>query len=336
MEDDRPDILFRWGVILSVLLHVGAYLVLQLEFAEPQEFDAGAGEVSLISEAELAELVATPEVAEAEPVPVPEPQPVEQAVDEQAAPVAPEVTAPIPEPAPENIAAETPPVSPEIAPEEIAPEEIAPEEVTPEVPEPATRPEVSSEVAPEIPSENLPEPEPVETEAAPAVEESQAAKIDPNNVPRPRRAPERPAPRPEPPKAPAPESENKPKENIGSLADRLQKKLSGGRSSSGGGGGSELAGKINAQMARCWREPDGAPDPERLAVVVSFNLSRDGRLVGRPQIVDGPPSSEPFADQAMRNAILAVEKCSPLRDLPIELYNEWRRVEVKFEPGMGR
>jgi len=335
MEDDRPDILFRWGVILSVLLHVGAYLVLQLEFAEPQEFDAGAGEVSLISEAELAELVATPEVAEAEPVPVPEPQPVEQAVDEQAAPVAPEVTAPIPEPAPENIAAETPPVSPEIA-----PEEIAPEEVTPEVPEPATRPEVSSEVssevAPEIPSENLPEPEPVETEAAPAVEESQAAKIDPNNVPRPRRAPERPAPRPEPPKAPAPESENKPKENIGSLADRLQKKLSGGRSSSGGGGGSELAGKINAQMARCWREPDGAPDPERLAVVVSFNLSRDGRLVGRPQIVDGPPSSEPFADQAMRNAILAVEKCSPLRDLPIELYNEWRRVEVKFEPGMGR
>jgi len=334
MEDDRPDILFRWGVILSVLLHVGAYLVLQLEFAEPQEFDAGAGEVSLISEAELAELVATPEVAEAEPVPAPEPQPVEQAVDEQAAPVAPEVTAPIPEPAPENIAAETPPepiIKPDNAPAEETPS-VAPEEVAPEVPEPTTRPEVTPDMRPET----QPAAEPVATPVAPAVEESQAAKIDPNNVPRPRRAPERPAPRPEPPKAPAPESENKPKENIGSLADRLQKKLSGGRSSSGGGGGSELAGKINAQMARCWREPDGAPDPERLAVVVSFSLSRDGRLVGRPQIVDGPPSSEPFADQAMRNAILAVEKCSPLRDLPIELYNEWRRVEVKFEPGMGR
>lgn len=93
---------------------------------------------------------------------------------------------------------------------------------------------------------------------------------------------------------------------------------------------------INAQLARCWREPNGAPDPSRLAVVVSFSLNRDGRLVGRPQIVDGPPSSEPFADQVRRNAILAVEKCSPLKDLPAELYNEWRRVEVKFGPRMGR
>lgn len=330
MVDDRPDMLFRWGVILSVLLHVGAYLVLQLEFSEPKEFDAGAGEVALISEAELAELVATPEAAEAEPVPVPEPQPIEQPVEEQAAPVAPEETPTTPEPAPENIAAETPPepvVEPDNAPAEESPS-VVPEEITPEVPEPATRPEVAPETQPE--------PEPVETPVEQAVEENQVAKIDPNNVPRPRRAPERPAPKPEPSTTPDPKPESKTKENIGSLAERLQKKLSGGQSSSGGGGGSELAGKINAQMARCWREPDGAPDPTRLAVVVSFSLSRDGRLAGKPRVIDGPPSSEPFADQAMRNAILAVEKCSPLKNLPVELYDEWRRVEVKFEPGMGR
>lgn len=92
---------------------------------------------------------------------------------------------------------------------------------------------------------------------------------------------------------------------------------------------------ITQQLARCWREPEGGSDSSSLAVVVSFNLSRDGRVVGQPRIVDAPASSDSFAQKAIRNAILAVEKCSPLKNLPEDLYNVWRLVEIKFEPDMA-
>ena len=78
----------------------------------------------------------------------------------------------------------------------------------------------------------------------------------------------------------------------------------------------------------------GGRDVRRMTVTVRVQYSRDGRVVGLPDV--GTPTgmtaanadyARAFADTARR----AVLRCQPLK-LPPELYAIWQSVEIGFNP----
>jgi hypothetical protein len=80
----------------------------------------------------------------------------------------------------------------------------------------------------------------------------------------------------------------------------------------------------------CWNKPTpggGIPAPN---VVVVWNLSTDGKLVGEPKIKQMDRNS-PLAAQAERAAIRAVQTCAPFKLNP-ELYHIWREITWDFDP----
>lgn len=94
---------------------------------------------------------------------------------------------------------------------------------------------------------------------------------------------------------------------------------------------------IRAHMRRCWRMPVDLPDPDRLVVVVEFDLNRNGTLNGQPRVTS--PRNYSF-DAPMRTAVdaavRAVRACDPypLPDDPVvgEHYDVWRAQVYTFRP----
>jgi hypothetical protein len=92
---------------------------------------------------------------------------------------------------------------------------------------------------------------------------------------------------------------------------------------------------IRAAMVRCWRMPADLPDPERLVVVVHFNLNRNGTLSGQPAIVSprGYQMDPPMA-QAVATALRAVRSCDfaflPSDPLVGPHYELWQENEYRF------
>jgi hypothetical protein len=95
------------------------------------------------------------------------------------------------------------------------------------------------------------------------------------------------------------------------------------------------AALVQAHLRRCWRMPSDLPEPERLVVVVEFDVNRNGSLNGQPRVVS--PRNYTF-DQPMRvaveAAVRAVRQCDPFPfpDDPVvgEHYEIWRTNEYRF------
>lgn len=96
---------------------------------------------------------------------------------------------------------------------------------------------------------------------------------------------------------------------------------------------------IQAHMRRCWRMPIDLPDPDRLVVVVEFEINRNGTLNGQPRVTSPRQGSYTF-DAPMRTAVQAAERavraCDPypLPDDPVvgEHYEIWRTQVYTFRP----
>jgi hypothetical protein len=103
------------------------------------------------------------------------------------------------------------------------------------------------------------------------------------------------------------------------------------------GGGVTLTGDLEAalraQIKECWAEPADMSNPGRLLVVVSIDLSIDGRLMRNPVLVT--PSSRAGADPsllvAIDNALRATRQCAPY-NLPPDRYESWKQVKFSFDP----
>lgn len=100
------------------------------------------------------------------------------------------------------------------------------------------------------------------------------------------------------------------------------------------------AALVQAAMRRCWRMPADLPDPERLIVVLEFDINRNGTLNGQPRVVSPPPGSYAF-DQPMRAAVEAAQRavrvCDPypFADDPVvgDHYEIWRTNRYRFALG---
>lgn len=168
----------------------------------------------------------------------------------------------------------------------------------------------------------------------------------------PTEAAERPAPAPTPTPTPRPRNDDFDLNAIAGMIDRQRdpgRRQEEGeradRTQRGAGlGTAEVAAVedraralIRAHMRRCWRMPIDLPDPDRLVVVVEFEINRNGTLNGQPRVTS--PRNYAF-DAPMRTAVeaavRAVRACDPypLPDDPVvgEHYEVWRSQVYTFRP----
>jgi outer membrane biosynthesis protein TonB len=86
---------------------------------------------------------------------------------------------------------------------------------------------------------------------------------------------------------------------------------------------------LQGQIERCWNPPLGAIDADSLTVRLKFVLTRDGRVEGRPEVINS--STSPFFRAAADSARRAVQRCQPYQ-MPAEKYDTWRDVILNFDP----
>lgn len=103
----------------------------------------------------------------------------------------------------------------------------------------------------------------------------------------------------------------------------------------------DIASKIAQQVQPCAnRQVKPGPGAERIRVTIHLRLKRDGSLIGNPEVVgyDGTDDDNArYLDRVKDNAIATFKGCSPLRDLPQELYDVprgWSDFKMRYRlPG---
>ncbi len=92
---------------------------------------------------------------------------------------------------------------------------------------------------------------------------------------------------------------------------------------------SELDG-LRARLSQCWSPPPGIDVRSNLFVVLHVLFKPDGSLATEPAVVDGADSSlGPALTESAKRALLL---CQPFTMLKPEHYDQWKDIEVKFDP----
>ena len=79
-----------------------------------------------------------------------------------------------------------------------------------------------------------------------------------------------------------------------------------------------------------WNPPVGAKTPDELVVRVRIQLTRDGRLIGGPQVLTSGTSI--LFQTARESAIRALFRGQPFDMLRPEHYEQWKDIEITFDP----
>jgi colicin import membrane protein len=85
-----------------------------------------------------------------------------------------------------------------------------------------------------------------------------------------------------------------------------------------------------ARLRQCWNPPIGATNSDNLFVVFRVLFKRDGSVMQTPVLVQAPPSQ--FGPALAESAKRALLQCQPYTMLKPEHYEEWRDMEIKFDP----
>jgi len=87
---------------------------------------------------------------------------------------------------------------------------------------------------------------------------------------------------------------------------------------------------LRARLAQLWTVPAGAKDPQELVVLVRIKLNRDGKLAAPPVVLSS--GSSPLFMAARDSAIRALFRGQPYDMLKPEHYEQWKDVEITFDP----
>jgi hypothetical protein len=359
------------GWYISGIAHAGLLVVLLVGglFARERVAEVSVADVSVISEAEYAALVlrepepevdadvtapiapeadtATPDIPETDRAPEVQPPDVTDAPD------SPE---PVPE-TPEDIVVPQAEVTTNV-PAVVAPptledgDQIAPQATpapAPRVaPDPSPMPEPEAESAPEVVEETAPVAEP---EAETVVEETDSAapeaatteivteaetpeEVAPTESIRPRSRPPRPvrqAEKQEPAETPAPREDAVEDAVAAALAEQTKPAppvASGPPLTSG------EKDALRVAVQQCWNVGSLSTDALRTTVVVAVSMAQDGKPnTGSIRMVSFEGGTEGAARQAYEAARRAIIRCGASGfDLPVEKYDQWRDIEMTFNP----
>jgi hypothetical protein len=87
---------------------------------------------------------------------------------------------------------------------------------------------------------------------------------------------------------------------------------------------------FRARLSQCWNPPAGVTEATKIYVVLRVLFRPDGSMAREPVVVEGPASAlgPALADSAKRALLL----CQPFTMLRPEHYEQWKDIEVKFDP----
>ena len=276
-----------------------------------------------------------PDVAELTP---PEPEVEDTSPTLPSPPTEAPVENQLPEPQPDPKSAPRVAPDPADAPAENA--DTAPEAVAETTPEPAEEP------VPEEPEEAAAPPESgqvLETEAN--EDQTRLASAAPASSPRPKPRPERtpdPEPAPEPEPAAEPEPEPAPAEDA--VADALAEALAGAASDEPSPGtgtapsGPPLTGgekdALVIAVKQCWNVGALSTDALRTIVTVAVSMEQSGKPIsGSIRLIGSEGGTDASAQQAFEAGRRAIIRCGANGfPLPPEKYDQWREVEIVFNP----
>jgi colicin import membrane protein len=87
---------------------------------------------------------------------------------------------------------------------------------------------------------------------------------------------------------------------------------------------------LRARISSCWSPPPGIDANSRLYVVLRVLFKTDGSMVQAPTLVEGSASSlGPALAESAKRALLL---CQPFTMLKPEHYDQWKDIELKFDP----
>jgi outer membrane biosynthesis protein TonB len=192
-----------------------------------------------------------------------------------------------------------------------------------------------------------PEAKPVETKP-----EKKTAEVKPDPIadalakeeaknPEPKKAEAKP---PTPPKKPAPPA---PKFDPKQIEQKLLNKLDATRLATAGatpnnvpslglerGTAAQLAqdefSAFVKKLGECWTPPPGVNSTTNLHVIIRVLFKADGSVAAPPQVVLGPAS--PLGPAMAESAKRALLTCQPFKMLSPERYDQWKDLEINFDP----
>ena len=309
-------------VAIVVIAAVAGQLFTSEQTAEFQVADVSLVPASSFDADISDQLVAAPETA-----PEPSDAPDVSATPDQIAP--PESPPPPPSPRP---AQQSAPPEPTETPEDVAALAAPPAPDAPTPPDPVE--------AAQPPQPATPEP-PAQPETAAVPEPTPEPTPEPDPEPEPERVAAPPPPRPRPQRVvtaaeaePDPEPEPTPTETAETPTEQPSRPTAPAQAPVRTGPPLTFSEKDGIRFAiqRCWSVPVGLEAAENLSVTLGVSLSRDGRIVAGPALVEPTGAlsrSHKVAYGAARRAIL---RCAPYTEFPPDKYAQWRELEVTFNP----
>lgn len=89
---------------------------------------------------------------------------------------------------------------------------------------------------------------------------------------------------------------------------------------------------LRLQFQACWVPPEALRDALDLVVKIRFGLLPDGSLRSEPTVVEQSRMRSRDFRAAAEAAQQAVQDCTPLDELPEASYEQWRDLELAFDP----
>lgn len=357
MQTGTKISLFGHGALISWALVGGVFRpapdpvsIQEVAVISVQDFERLSAQVSSPDAADVpsAPISTTgPQVDETEPQETPntpEPDPIPEPVQPDPAPAVQQQTPDVPVPQPDDR-----PV-PQLTETEVgrAIDRVAPTPVAP--PEPDVKiDDVAQEAV--TPDEGAQEAEPVQEETAQEAAsdrivteaEAETDTLSLQNAPRPRQRPKRPDPVPEPEIEPEPRAE--PVEEVATSApddaaieQALQDALTQSSQQSEQRSGPPLTSGekegLRVAVSQCWNVGALSSAAQRVTVIVALNLTPDGKPVsGSLTLASSEGGDQTAANQAYQAARRAILRCgSKGFDLPADKYEQWRDIEMTFNP----
>jgi colicin import membrane protein len=87
---------------------------------------------------------------------------------------------------------------------------------------------------------------------------------------------------------------------------------------------------LRARLAQLWSPPAGAKNPDELVVLIRMQLNPDGTLAGPPMVMTS--GKTPLFMASRDSAIRAVLRGQPFNMLRPEHYEQWKDIEITFDP----
>ena len=90
---------------------------------------------------------------------------------------------------------------------------------------------------------------------------------------------------------------------------------------------------IRSQFVKCWSIPAGARNAHELKIVLDVRLRSNGSVISVELAKDkGRYYQDGFFRAAADSAMRAVQRCSPLKNLPANKYDTWKYIQFTFDP----